>query len=174
MKQAAKEEEVIIEGFNPSTEISMLQIWFEIQSKWNGQSDGYTKQKESYLFNSGDINATKSGNAIIISCSKLDRYFGTDIDVSVSLKVNYNSDGWGNISDIKLDAKYNNQEYGTSWQHLLSATNVNKSRGDLTTMAWWSAKEEEEGLKIISYSRSDYSYISDPSNEITVAIDWRK
>lgn len=173
VKQTA-DEEVIVEGFNPSADITMLQIWFEIKSKWNGgqsEGDGY-KQKETYKFDSGQINAAKSGNAISISCSKTDRYLGSDRDVSVSLRVNFDSDGWGHISDIKLDAKYNNQEYGTSWQHQLSATNVKNDWGDLT-MASWSATEEK-GLIINQYSRTDYSYLSDPSNEITVTIDWRK
>ena len=167
IKQTADEDEPVV-GFDPSTDITMLQIWFDIKI---GEGN---KEKENFLFNEENIKVSKSGSAINITCSKSYRDWGTDVDVSVSMTVNYDSNGWGNITGINLDAKYYNQEYDYSWRRQLSATNVKKDNGsgDLIT-EWWSATEEK-GLTINNYSERGYSYISDPSNKITVAIRWRK
>ena len=174
VKQAANEEQ---KGFIPSTDIKMLQIWYDVQDNVRHVI------KETYIFDGDQLQATISGNTYRLVGKKSGSDMVSNYDASISISIETNSEGFAAVSDLSLSTnhkyrEYKYREYTGEWSINLEAINIPLD-WSTNKAARWNA-HEKDGLQISSFNyvvttddeTSSYGLKNDPDNYIDIYLEY--
>ena len=100
----------------------------------------YNYTWDSIDFKEGEIQATKSGNTLRVSAQNSSRRYGTDYKSSVSFTVDLDSEGWGNLSSLKVVVNGHNEEANNTIKTIFEVGNI-PHESKLSTV-WYENKDD--------------------------------
>ena len=147
VKQSAKEEQ---SAFNPGTNIKKLKIRYEMYAT---HGDSYDRHVEELNCEAEEIKVTQGSNCLYFNVQKKDTKYGDqDRNTTLSFTAEYNSEGWGDVTDFKIETKYNYEKRNASWQYYLEIGHIPGPPGYSTG---WSAKGNDINVKSYIYKDED-------------------
>ena len=147
VKQSAKEEQP---AFNPGTNIKELRIRYEMYAT---QGDSYNRHVEDLKCGADEIKVTQGSNCLYFNVQKKDTKYGDeDRNTTLSFTIEYNSNGWGDLSDFKIETKYYYEKRNASWQYYLEIGHI--SGPPALTSGWW-ANGNDINVKSYIYKDED-------------------
>ena len=147
VKQSAKEEQP---AFNPDTNIKELRIRYEMYAT---QGDSYNRHVEDLKCGADEIKVTQGSNCLYFNVQKKDTKYGDeDRNTTLSFTIEYNSNGWGDLSDFKIETKYYYEKRNASWQYYLEIGHI--SGPPALTSGWW-ANGNDINVKSYIYKDED-------------------
>jgi hypothetical protein len=148
VKQSAKEEQP---AFNPGTNIKELRIRYEMYAT---QGDSYNRHVEDLKCGADEIKVTQGSNCLYFNVQKKDTKYGDeDRNTTLSFTIEYNSNGWGDLSDFKIETKYYYEKRNASWQYYLEIGHISGPPG--LTSGGYEAKGNDINVKSYIYKDED-------------------
>lgn len=147
VKQSAEKEQPT---FNPGTNIKEMRIRYEMYAT---HGDSYNRHVEELNCEADEIKVTQGSNCLHINVQKKDTKYGDqDRNTTLSFTAEYNSEGWGDLTDFKIETKYYYEKRNASWQYYLEIGHIPGPPGLSTG---WSAKGNDINVKSYIYKDED-------------------
>ena len=117
------------------------------------QGDSYNRHVEDLKCGADEIKVTQGSNCLYFNVQKKDTKYGDeDRNTTLSFTIEYNSNGWGDLSDFKIETKYYYEKRNASWQYYLEIGHI--SGPPALTSGWW-AKGNDINVKSYIYKDED-------------------
>lgn len=115
----AKKEEI-------PDKVKSLTIWFDVYSNNHADAARPREHNKKIKFEAGDLKVSKSGKTLNITGKMSGAYnnIDTNITTSLSLKVNYGSSSWSDMTDVSITSTLTNSKWKWTDKYEVEASNL--------------------------------------------------